>query len=195
MKLRKGFVSNSSSSSFVCDFCGSVESGYDACLSDFDMSMCEHGHTFCNDHTLNSFSDADTQEIYEYILNNYEVNLKSYKETLKKYQDKKDGKLPKQDWELNDPNYIDRMIVDYTKSIEDKEKEIAELKSDYETLEDEYFNDKYSNDLYDMVSDCGVPEKYCPVCERLAKMKQDEKYEEYKILYEHFDGVTPDGCK
>lgn len=46
MKVRKGFVSNSSSSSFVCDITGSVESGMDCGLSDFEMVGCAGGHTF-----------------------------------------------------------------------------------------------------------------------------------------------------
>lgn len=50
MKIRRGFVSNSSSSSFTCDVCGETESGYDASLSDFEMSGCENGHIFCNRH-------------------------------------------------------------------------------------------------------------------------------------------------
>ena len=50
MKIRNGFVSNSSSSSFTCDVCGTTESGMDAGLSDFDMSECIMGHTFCNCH-------------------------------------------------------------------------------------------------------------------------------------------------
>ena len=48
MKLRSGFVSNSSSSSFVCDFCGRTEGGYDVGLADFEMSECKAGHTFCD---------------------------------------------------------------------------------------------------------------------------------------------------
>ena len=43
MKIRTGFVSNSSSSSYVCDICGSV---YD----DNELLSCEHGHMFCEDH-------------------------------------------------------------------------------------------------------------------------------------------------
>lgn len=46
MKLRYGFVSNSSSCSFVCCICGEIESGMDACLSDFEMSSCINGHEF-----------------------------------------------------------------------------------------------------------------------------------------------------
>ena len=50
MKTRAGFVSNSSSSSFVCEICGCAESGMDSSASDFNMSECERGHTWCNEH-------------------------------------------------------------------------------------------------------------------------------------------------
>lgn len=52
MKIRKGFVSNSSSSSFICEVCGEVESGYDASASDVGFSFCENGHSFCQEHVL-----------------------------------------------------------------------------------------------------------------------------------------------
>jgi hypothetical protein len=51
MKIRNGFVSNSSSSSFVCDVCGTVESGMDASASDFEMTQCTADHCFCDSHT------------------------------------------------------------------------------------------------------------------------------------------------
>ncbi len=51
MKIRSGFVSNSSTSSFICDVCGADESGYDLPLSETGMVQCEHGHTVCIDHT------------------------------------------------------------------------------------------------------------------------------------------------
>ena len=50
MKIRTGFVSNSSSSSFTCDFCGEEYSGWDASLDDAQMTSCKHGHTICKDH-------------------------------------------------------------------------------------------------------------------------------------------------
>jgi hypothetical protein len=46
MKRRNGFVSNSSSSSFICDVSGGVESGWDLCLSEAYMAECENGHVF-----------------------------------------------------------------------------------------------------------------------------------------------------
>ena len=46
MKIRVGFVSNSSSSSFICDVSGEVVSGWDIGLSDAEMYQCEKGHTF-----------------------------------------------------------------------------------------------------------------------------------------------------
>lgn len=62
MKIRNGFVSNSSSSSFICDVSGGVESGMDASLSDFDMSQCINGHTFY-DHYRVGDPDADNENL------------------------------------------------------------------------------------------------------------------------------------
>lgn len=50
MKIRRGFVSNSSSSSFTCEICGSEEGGYDMCMSDAGMCRCDHGHLMCESH-------------------------------------------------------------------------------------------------------------------------------------------------
>lgn len=52
MKIRSGFVSNSSTSSFVCDVCGEEVSGMDLGISDAGMYSCENGHTFCESHML-----------------------------------------------------------------------------------------------------------------------------------------------
>ena len=52
MKYRKDFVTNSSSSSFICDVCGDDESGFDMSYEDADMYCCVNGHTFCTEHAV-----------------------------------------------------------------------------------------------------------------------------------------------
>jgi len=52
MKIRLGFVSNSSSSSFICNVCGEEYSEYEGCLEDAEMFECVNEHTICNDHAI-----------------------------------------------------------------------------------------------------------------------------------------------
>lgn len=53
MKIRTGFVSNSSSSSFVCDVTGEIYSGVDMTLYDFDLIECVRGHIIPRDMIAN----------------------------------------------------------------------------------------------------------------------------------------------
>jgi len=77
MKIRQGFVSNSSSSSFVCDVCGRSESGWDASLSDFGMYECEYGHIFCDDELVKpipeNLLDEDSPEYDEDVAYGYNI--------------------------------------------------------------------------------------------------------------------------
>ena len=59
MKIRSGFVSNSSSSSFICEVCGENASGWDMCLVDANMVECVNGHIFCEDHVIGGFDDEN----------------------------------------------------------------------------------------------------------------------------------------
>lgn len=52
MKIRKGFISNSSSTSFICDVCGENVSGMDMGLEEAEMYECENGHTFCRSESI-----------------------------------------------------------------------------------------------------------------------------------------------
>ncbi len=48
MKIRQGFVSNSSSSSFTCDFCDKTYSGYDGAYEgSVAKTTCQNGHVLC----------------------------------------------------------------------------------------------------------------------------------------------------
>ena len=62
MKYRKGFVTNSSSSSFICDVCGAVEGGYDMGMEDANMYQCENGHMFCESHLLPAGEPAEDED-------------------------------------------------------------------------------------------------------------------------------------
>jgi len=47
MKIRRGFVSNSSSTSFTCEISGDTESGYDIGMTDAGMYSCRSDHYMC----------------------------------------------------------------------------------------------------------------------------------------------------
>jgi hypothetical protein len=55
MKIRKGFVSNSSTTSFVCDICGASEAGMDASPQDFGFIQCQNEHIICEDEALEGY--------------------------------------------------------------------------------------------------------------------------------------------
>lgn len=65
MKIRNGFVSNSSSSSFICDSCGGDESGWDLLLSDAEMFKCSNGHTIHESCAPNFFHPNEDDKDYD----------------------------------------------------------------------------------------------------------------------------------
>ena len=68
MKIRNGFVSNSSSSSFTCSVCGETETGYDASLKDLEMFCCKNGHIiheFCLDQRIHQLIKEDDTNNFE----------------------------------------------------------------------------------------------------------------------------------
>jgi hypothetical protein len=72
MKFRRDFVTNSSSSSYVCEICGREESGWDISLRECEMMECVNGHIFCIDEAL----EVDSKELIQIILES-EYNKKT----------------------------------------------------------------------------------------------------------------------
>ena len=60
MKTRLGFVSNSSSCSFVCEICGDHEGGWDSQgIDEFGFFECENEHIICRHCAVNVDKDFE----------------------------------------------------------------------------------------------------------------------------------------
>ena len=69
MKIRKGFVSNSSSSSFICDVSGEEVIGRDIGLEDAEMFVCINGHTFSEEYFIGDMEESQNISCHNIIIN------------------------------------------------------------------------------------------------------------------------------
>jgi hypothetical protein len=67
MKIRLGFVSNSSTTSFTCCVCGETETGMDVSLYDIDWYQCVNEHCLCPDDLLEDVPESDDEEWRDHI--------------------------------------------------------------------------------------------------------------------------------
>jgi hypothetical protein len=82
MKIRYGFVSNSSSSSFICGITNQTYGGYGSDPSDFDLLECECGHTFLWYKYQFDLETVPLEEIKRNILLVYRDNAQLVSEIL-----------------------------------------------------------------------------------------------------------------
>lgn len=102
MKIRKGFVANSSSNSYTCDVCGEECAGRDIGLSECEMFQCINNHTICIEHQIDV-----TNEMKRTMLRNYTCSYSSDEEVaeIKKQADILTG------YQLED--YFDKIFDEY----------------------------------------------------------------------------------
>ena len=108
MKFRKDFVTNSSSSSYVCEICGRTESGWDMCLSDCEMMECVNGHVFCCDEALEQPSKT---EMIKMILENgwnnrWDSGIQDYRDYTEEEISAMDEDIIFDDW-ITDGGYYE----------------------------------------------------------------------------------------
>lgn len=140
MKIRTDFVTNSSSSSYICESCGRVSSGWDYGLSDAEMCECENGHTICLDEMKELTFDIKKA----YLIRALERDIKYNKAQLEKEPDRF--------------YYHDR--------IETTEKELEKIKNiTEEQVDDDYDLEEFIDELADEYElDYNYPSELCPVC-------------------------------
>lgn len=66
MKSRRGFVSNSSTTSFLCEVCGTHE-GFSDCIGHNEMGFvcCPNGHGLCKGHIIKDAPETTVDEMRE----------------------------------------------------------------------------------------------------------------------------------
>jgi hypothetical protein len=81
MKIRSGFVSNSSLSSFMCDISGEIESGYNASASNLGMTSFACGHTVLDkyaDKAKEHFIAQDKDSLAKQLRAAYDDDVSSF---------------------------------------------------------------------------------------------------------------------
>ena len=149
MKERKGFVSNSSSSSFICDVSGSEYSGWDACLSEAEMVECTNGHTFCDSYVVGGFDNAfdDMENWTGLIVDNFKYEA----------------------WYVGS-----KKDVDYDEKVKAANKlSVDGLKDLFGKKEVEEFIENFKEDPYDYDTRYEFSTKLCPICQLVEIADRD----------------------
>ena len=167
MKVRIGFVSNSSSSAFICNVCKETASGWDIGLTDAGMYECNGGHYFCETHLL----EPSNAEILNDLIKRLEKNtLFEGDEEKQKYKIINLEKLKKiTDKELEKIEYYDFVNISNDALCSFFYKEI-------DITDEEQLNSM-------ALSRYEISKIFCPICQN----KSIDESEAYRKLKEHFN--------
>lgn len=83
MKIRLDFVTNSSSSSYVCEICGYENSGFDTNLEDLGFCQCVNGHIICRDYHNDKLNE-NLEKVKKDILDELNFNKIGYEDIVDK---------------------------------------------------------------------------------------------------------------
>jgi hypothetical protein len=149
-KIRNGFVSNSSSSSFVCCISGDIESGWDISYEDAGMYECLEGHVFSEDYKVTPAID----KIRAWMISN----------------------LPELEWEYDRALKEEK---DYTCSYDQKTytlKDALKIKEDFITKYKAMTDEEVEEWLEEYECDNGRGELagcFCPIC-TMEELSEDD---------------------
>ena len=175
MKVRTGFVSNSSSSSFICDVCGEEAIGRDISLQDAEMFECENNHYVCNSHRL----EVDKEKLREWAIKTLDKKLEDYKNPEEYKWLKKERReeiiisIKKIKEELKTLEIFDEDLKWLSsKSALDTLFYSENIKENIENIKEESENSEY-----------GVSKLCCPIC----SYKEINKKDAYDALIKYFN--------
>ncbi len=147
-----GFVSNSSSSSFVCNVCGRDESGMDIGLSDCEMHECKNGHTFCDEHLVSEDNGISLEAIVKTLKDDGEDTEGMDEEEIRDFYDENYGDDTRYDCseklcptcqykELDDAEALKYLMKDTGLSKEDLLYKMKGMFPDYSKLQEHLKNE------------------------------------------------------
>lgn len=186
MKKRLGFVTNSSSSSFICEICGDITSGWDMDLSEAYMYTCENDHTMCDSH-VDAFV-PDEKKLHERF-------MKEARKKLENILDDEENNYHVMVYRyLSENNLtIDDFLKKDIKEIED----IFEYTFEWSPIEDDWLEDyQYvsikTNNRYALIKE------KCPICmheEVTEKQLMDFALNKLNVTYDELKKLAIEALK